>query len=234
MRARRSSLPRKRPEINHSVRIARLLRHNRLNIAGMEGTYDFEPREKRPLGPIVFWVCIAVLLGPAVLVWLVRAVGFAAQCAPGPDLCRGIALGGGLRDALALAWAVGTDLLLTVVLAVVAAIACFASRRPFLGATCAFLLPVVSPVLPMLAVFVSRFDGCEINPDGVGTCILWGATMGRSFHTAAAIPDMIYNFVPYSFALALMVSILGWFLTRPKPRPPIHATARIRRFEDGL
>ncbi len=96
MRERPSSLPRKRPEINHSARIARLLRRNRLNIVAMEGYYDFEPREKRPLGPIVFWVCIAVLLGPAVLVWVVRAVGFAAQCAPGPDLCRGIALGGGI------------------------------------------------------------------------------------------------------------------------------------------
>lgn len=197
----------------------------------MEGD-DFEPREKRPVGQIVFWVCLAVLLGPAALVWIVRGVGFAAQCAPGPDLCRGIALGGGLRDALSLAWAVGTDLLLTIVLSVVAAIACFAARRPFLGATCAFLLPVVSAVLPMLAVYVSRFDGCEINPDGIGTCILWGARMGRSFHTAATIPDMIYGFVPYSFALALMVSILGWFLARPKPQPPMHATARIRRFED--
>jgi hypothetical protein len=197
----------------------------------MEGE-DFEPREKRPVGQIVFWVCLAVLLGPAALVWIVRGVGFAAQCAPGPDLCRSIALGGGLRDALSLAWAVGTDLLLTIVLSVVAAIACFAARRPFLGATCAFLLPVVSAVLPMLAVYVSRFDGCEINPDGIGTCILWGARMGRSFHTAATIPDMIYGFVPYSFALALMVSILGWFLARPKPQPPMHATARIRRFED--
>src|ERR1700679_3176301 len=96
----------------------------------MEG-YDFEARERRPAGPIVFWVCIAVLLGPAVLVWIVRGVGFAAQCAPGPELCRGIALGGGLRDALSLAWAVGTDLLLTSVLSIVAAIACFASRRLF-------------------------------------------------------------------------------------------------------
>jgi hypothetical protein len=196
--------------------------------------YDFEVRERRPVGPIVFWVCMAVLLGPAVLVWIVRGVGFAAQCAPGPELCRGIALGGGLRDALALAWAVGTDLLLTSVLSIVAAIACFASRRLFLGATCVFLLPVVSAVMPMLAVLVSRFDGCEINADGIGACTLWGAKMGRSFHIAATVPDTIYNFVPYSFALALMVSILGWFFTRPKPRPAMHATARMRRFEDGI
>jgi hypothetical protein len=54
--------------------------------------------------------------------------------------------------------------------------------------------------------------------------------MGRSFHAAAIVPDMIYGFVPYSFALALMLSLMGWFLARPKPLPPQHATAHIRRF----
>jgi hypothetical protein len=189
-------------------------------------------REKPPVALMVWALCIAVLLGPAVLVWIVRGVGFAAQCAPGPDSCRGIPLGGGLRDALSLAWGVGTDVLLMMVLALIAAVACFAARRPLAGAVCLVLLPIVTPVLPMLAVFVSRYDGCEINPDGIGTCILWGAKMGRSFHTAATIPDMIYGFVPYSFALALMVSLLGWFLARPKPQPAMHATARMRRYED--
>lgn len=189
-------------------------------------------RDKTPVALIVWALCAAVLLGPSLLVWIVRGVGFAAQCAPGPDPCRGLALGGGLRDALALSWGVGTDVLLLVVLAVIAAVACFAARRPIAGALSLVLLPIVTPLLPMLAVYVSRYDGCEINPDGIGTCVLWGARMGRSFHTAAAIPDMIYGFVPYSFALALMVSLLGWFLARPKPHTPVHATARIRRFED--
>jgi len=189
-------------------------------------------REKPPVALIVWALCAAVLLGPSLLVWIVRGVGFAAQCAPGPDPCRGMALGGGLRDALALSWSVGTDILLLIVLAVIAAVACFAARRPLAGALSLVLLPIVTPLLPMLAVYVSRYDGCEINPDGIGTCVLWGARMGRSFHTAAAIPDMIYGFVPYSFALALMVSLLGWFLARPKPQAPVHATARIRRFED--
>jgi hypothetical protein len=196
----------------------------------MEGL-DFDHREKPPLALIIWALCAAVLLGPSVLVWIVRGVGFAAQCAPGPDPCRGMQLGGGLRDALALAWSVGTDILLTIVLAVIAAVACFAARRPLMGALSLVLFPILTPVLPMLAVYVSRYDGCEINPDGIGTCMLWGARMGRSFHTAAAVPDMVYGAVPYSFAVALMVSLIGWFLTRPKPRAPVHATARARRFE---
>ncbi len=191
-------------------------------------------REKQPVALIVWALCIAVLLGPAALVWIVRGVGFAAQCAPGPDPCRGIILGGGLRDALALAWGVGTDVLLMMVLALIAAVACFAARRPFAGAVSLVLLPILTPVLPMLAVYVTRYEGCQINPDGIGNCILWGADMGRSFHNAATIPDMIYGFVPYSFALALMVILPGWFLGRPKPQPSVHATARMRRFEDDV
>ena len=99
---------------------------------------------------------------------------------------------------------------------------------------CLIFLPILPALLPTLAVYVSKYDGCEINPDGIGTCMLWGARMGKSFHTAATVPDMIYGVVPYTFALALMIGVLGWFLSRPKPPPAIHATARIRRFEDGI
>jgi hypothetical protein len=196
----------------------------------MEGEYS--ARDRPPVALIIWALCMAVLLGPSLLVWIIRAVGFAAQCAPGPDLCRGMALGGGLRDALSLAWGVGTDILLTLVLATIAAVACFAARHRVSGALCLVFLPILPALLPMLAVFVSKYDGCEINPDGIGTCLLWGARMGRSFHIAATVPDMIYGVVPYSFALALMVSLIGWFLARPKPPPPMHATARVRRFGD--
>ena len=202
------------------------------NIAVMEGPEFSHERERQPLTLIVWALCVTVLLGPSLLVWIIRGVGFAAQCAPGPELCRGMALGGGLRDALLLAWGVGTDVLLVIVLAVIASVACFTARRPLAGALNLMLLPILTPVLPMLAVYVSRYDGCEINADGIGRCVLWGAEMGKSFHIAASIPDMIYGFVPYSVAVTLMVSLLGWFLARPKPQPPMHATARIRRYED--
>jgi hypothetical protein len=187
---------------------------------------------KPPTALIIWALAIAVLLGPSLLVWIVRAVGFAAHCAPGPQLCRGMTLGGGLRDALSLAWWVGADAPLVILLSTVAAVACFAAHRPVSGAMSLLLLPLLPSLLPMFAVYVSRFDDCDISPDGIGNCVLWGARMGRSFHTAATVPDMIYGFVPYSFALALMLSLLGWFLARPRPLPPQHATARIRRFEE--
>jgi len=196
----------------------------------MEG--ELPIRERPPVALIIWALCLAILLGPSLLVWIIRGVGFAAQCAPGPDLCRGMALGGGLRDALTLAWGIGTDILLTVALATIAAVACFTGRRALTGTICLVLLPILPALLPMFAVVVSRYDGCEINADGIGTCVLWGATMGRSFHIAATIPDLVYSVLPFTLALALVVSVIGWFLARPKPPPPMHATARIRRFED--
>jgi hypothetical protein len=196
---------------------------------------DVLTEKNPPAALMIFLICIAVLLGPSLLVWIIRGVGFAARCAPGPDLCHGMMLGGGLRDALALAWGISTDIILLIVLATIAAVACFSARRPLAGTLCLLLLPIITPVLPMLAVFVSRYDGCEINADGIGTCTLWGAQMGRSFHLAATVPDMIYGFVPYSIALTLMIGLLGWFLARPKatPTPVVHGTARMRRFEDN-
>jgi hypothetical protein len=195
----------------------------------------YENEQSRPpVAALLIGLCLAVLLGPSLLVWIIRGAGFAAQCVPGPQLCRGMTLGGGLHDALALAWTVGTDLVLLIVLATMTAVACFATRRPLAGGLSLLFLPILPSLLPMLAVYVSRYDGCDINPDGIGNCVLWGMPMGRTFHTAATVPDLIYGFVPYSFAIALMVGVIGWFVTRPKPTPPPHATARIRRFSDDV
>lgn len=63
-----------------------------------------------------------------------------------------------------------------------------------------------------------------MSESGIGDCALWGAQMGMSFHAAADVPWQIYGFAPYSFALALMLGLLGWFVARPKGVP--HAPAR--------
>ncbi len=191
-----------------------------------------QPHEPLDVAFIVWALCLAILLGPSLMVWFVRAVGFAAQCAPGPAPCRGMTLGGGLRDALGIAWAVGTNTFFLITTAVVAMLACFYAKRPLLGSLCLLLLPIFALLLPMLAVYVSRYDGCQINTDGIGNCVLWGALMGMSFHTAAAVPDIVYGFVPFSFSLTLVLGLLGWFFARPKEVPRQHATARMPRRED--
>ena len=96
-----------------------------------------------------------------------------------------------------------------------------------MAATTLLLLPLATLMLPMMAVYSAAYPGCSVNESGIGDCALWGAHMGMSFHTATDVPWQIYGFAPYSFSLALMLGILGWFFTRPKNVP--HATAHVRR-----
>ena len=178
------------------------------------------------------WVgCVAILMGPALLAWAVRLVAFASKCAPGPDLCRGMALGGGMRDALALTWLINSNTLALLAITLVATIACFFMRRPLAAALTFLLLPLAALIVPMAAVFVSMFPGCQVSEAGFGSCNLWGAEMGMSFHAAAGVQWQIYGFVPYSFAIALMLGVVGLFLMRPREITG-HATAHSHRYPD--
>ena len=184
----------------------------------------------------VLMACVALLLGPAAMAWIVRLVAFAAHCAPGPAPCRGMTLGGGLHDALALTWLINSDTLLLLAIAAIATGALLAMRRPLTAALAFLLLPLGALVVPMAVVFVSLYPGCAVSETGIGSCTLWGAEMGMSFHTAAQVQWQIYGFVPYSFAIALMLGVMGLFLMRPRPVNG-HATAdphRVphRRFDE--
>src|ERR1700710_1072346 len=170
----------------------------------------------------IWAACVTILLGPSLLVWIVRGVALAAQVAPGPQLCRGMALD--------LAWSVSTDARLLIALSLVAAVACLFARRPLLAASTLLLLPLAAPLLPMAAVYSAMYQGCPVSEAGIGDCTLWGAQMGMSFHTAAGVNWLVYGFAPFTFALSLMVGIIGWFLTRTRPLG--HATANPHRFPD--
>jgi hypothetical protein len=186
-----------------------------------------KPPETPSLAP---WaIPVAILLGPAVLVWIVRAVGYAAQCAPGPAMCHGIPLGAGLRDALSLSWAVSTNCWFLVGLSIFATLAAFRAYRPMLGTLTLLLLPILSLVLPMIAVLVSRHEDCPVSSDGIGSCQLWGASMGMSFHNAAMARDLVYGIVPYTFALTVMLGLLGFFFAHPRPPAPPPPMEQLRR-----
>jgi len=184
-------------------------------------------------------LCVTVLLGPAVLVWAVRLAALFAGCAPGPDVCHGIAFGAGLRDALALNWVVDTSGLLLIGLSLAATLLAFRAYRPLLGTLTMSVMPILAPMLPILAVLASRYDGCAVSNDAIGSCQLWGASMGMSFHNAAIARDVVYAIVPYTFALAAMLGVLGFCFARPKAPPEPHAMAQMRhqvgddeRYED--
>jgi len=140
--------------------------------------------------------------------------------------------GSGLQTSLTLAWWIGTHVVLLIALSIITAAACFAMRRPVAGGTSLLFLPILPSVLPMLAVYLSRYPGCDINPDGIGTCMFWGTPMGKAFHTAATVPDLIYSFAPYSFAIALVAGVIGWFLMRSKATNRPRVAVQFQRFED--
>lgn len=177
-------------------------------------------------------ICVTVLMGPAILVWVVRAVAYAMQCDPGPAACHGLPLGAGLRDTLELAWTVSTNTFFLIAVSIIATLSAFRAYRPMLGTLTLLLLPVLSLVVPMLAVLVSRWDDCPVSTDGIGSCQLWGASMGMSFHTAAVARDIVYGIVPYTFSLTVMLGLLGFFFARPRHVPPPHPMAHMRSFGD--
>ncbi len=174
-------------------------------------------------------LCVAVLMGPAMLVWFVRMVTLAAGCHPGPQLCHGLAFGAGLRDALTLDWTVATDTPLLIGLSILAALLAFRAFRPMLGTLTLLLLPVLSLLLPMLAVLVTRYDDCPVSIDAIGSCRLWGASMGMSFHNAAVARDIIDAVVPYTFSLTVVLGVLGFFFARPRQQPATHSMAHMGR-----
>ncbi|MGD0144185.1 MAG: hypothetical protein ABSC92_13585 [Rhizomicrobium sp.] len=163
----------------------------------------------------VWGLCAAVLLGPSVLVWFVRGTAWAMGCAPGPGLCRGMELGGGLRDTLDLAWFIGQAALFSLAISFAAAVIALLLRRPLLAALSPLVLPLAALAFPALAVFASTYSGCQVNEDGIGDCSLWGNHMGMTFHNAAQASATLYDIVPYSFALALMIGFIGFLFFRP-------------------
>ena len=181
--------------------------------------HAFEPAPPPPKRHTALgvWTAIAALmLAPSLLVWIVRGTAFALRCAPGPALCHGMKLGGGLRDTLDLAWLASANPTWLVLLGIAASIAALFARRPLVAGLSALVLPLATLALPTIAVFVSTYDGCASNEGGVGSCALWGAQMGASFHAAATAPWLLYDIMPYSFAASIMLGLIGWMFCRER------------------
>lgn len=200
----------------------------------MEDETESRPK-KRHIAPVIWGVVVAILLGPSVLVWLVRAAALVCSCPPGAGACHGLTLGAGFRDTLMLAWAVSTDGLVLVSLSVIATLAAFCMRKPMTGTLSLLLLPILSLTLPILAVASATYPDCKVSTDGIGVCKLWGAEMGASFDRAATAPDIIFSLLPTCVALAVMMGMVGWFFVHPKrcrPKTKTTTDMTMRRFGD--
>ena len=182
--------------------------------------YDHDLEEtaqsRLPYAVCLWALCAALLLGPSILVWIVRLSALLAHCDPGPGLCHGQPLGGGLRDTLALAWVIGSNTTVALIIALISAALALSVRKPLMASMGLLLFPISAVILPITAVYVSTYDGCQINEDGIGDCVLWGARMGMSFHQAAVAASNLSDTMPYSIALALMVGVVAFVFFRPK------------------
>jgi len=162
----------------------------------------------------VWYLCAAVLLGPSLLVWTLRLLALALACAPGTPLCHGMSLGGGMRALLDIAWFVGDNTFVALMIGFAASIAALFARKPLLAGLSVLLLPMGALVLPKYAVALSTYKGCPVNDAGIGDCLLWGSHMGMSFHRAALVPGLVYGMFPYAFALAIMTGVIGFLFCR--------------------
>jgi hypothetical protein len=183
----------------------------------MQGFEGKPLREEKPHAMGVWWLCATLLVGPSILVWLVRFAALAMGCAPGPGTCRSLTIGGGLHDTLDLAWLISTNSIASLAIAFTASIVALTVRRPLLASLSLMMLPLLALVMPTLAVYTALYSGCQANEAAVGDCVLWGAHMGMSFHRAAMAPWLIYGIVPYCFTLALMIGAVGLLFFRQRP-----------------
>lgn len=192
---------------------------------------------KKPLNlkRIAMWtwlVCAFLLLGPSLIGWVVR-LGASAMCTPGPEPCTAVPFGGIEQILLSAAWAMSNSGIVLLLISVIATLALFVQRKPMEGTISFFLLPIFALALPMLLVFVSKYDGCPINADRIGSCILWGNSMGVSFHTAATVQRRLYDLMPHLAGMTVMLGLLGWFFARPgrrRVRPNDKMAMQMRRF----
>lgn len=182
----------------------------------MHAFEDPPPPPKKRLAIRVWLICAAILLVPSLIVWIVRGVGFGLHCVPGPGMCGNLPVGMALHQALKIAWFLPMQPFIAVALGFVAAIAAMLARRPLLATISMLLLPTASLALPTMAVYFSMYPDCPVSDTGIGNCALWGDHMGMAFHNAAIAPTSIDDFVPYVFALAVMIGIIAFAFFRPR------------------
>ncbi|MGQ0741336.1 MAG: hypothetical protein ACT4OG_03445 [Alphaproteobacteria bacterium] len=160
------------------------------------------------------WIAgLAILLAPAIAAWALRGIGFILQCDPAAASCLGepfdTVLAAALRGSLDLAWFVSTTVPLALGIVFLAAMAAIIALRPVSAGLTVLIAPLAVLLLPILLINATRYDGCQINADGLGECTVWGQPMGMSFHSAEIAPQFIYTYAPLAVSGAVVIGLLG-------------------------
>jgi hypothetical protein len=80
-------------------------------------------------------------------------------------------------------------------------------------------LPPLAWLLPMTVVMQAAHAACMVNEGGVGDCVVWGTSMGMTFHAAPVVGWMAVLVFPASGAGALLgVLVVGARAIAKRPR----------------
>ncbi len=168
----------------------------------------------RSVATAIWGFALAILLIPAIAAWAMRGAAFAFSCAPSAVSCLrppySVLMGSAFKGLLDLSWLMGATPPLTLGLAAFAALATVFALRPVLAALTLLLGPLTALLLPIALVGQTAYDGCAVNENNAGDCVLWGQSMGDSFHMAATAPELISGYMPFAIAGALVAGLVGW------------------------
>lgn len=168
---------------------------------------------------LVAWLTALAVAGallPAGLGWVVLGLGAILGCPTEAPGCAGLPLGPWLKWSLdwAWLWAVGGAAFPAIAVLIGGMI-----RVRFWMVFLAAGLPPLAWLLPMTVVMQAAHAACMVNEGGVGDCVVWGTSMGMTFHAAPVVGWMAVLVFPASGAGALLgVLVVGARAIAKRPR----------------
>ncbi|MDE2184773.1 MAG: hypothetical protein KGJ78_17300 [Alphaproteobacteria bacterium] len=174
-------------------------------------------RNNHPLAKTLWFLGVLGFAAPALISWIVLAVGHAEGCRQGAAQCGSLPfLGTVFKHTLDLAWALALDGTVLVPLGLLVALAAIMARSPARAFIGVFGGPTLALFLPVLVVMSAAYPGCRIDESG-SSCTFWGVPMGDSFTAAAVAPWLVYIIPPVGFAAALAVMAVAYIVKRQTP-----------------
>jgi hypothetical protein len=177
------------------------------------------PRRKRgfrSLATHVWAYTLAAMLVPVLAAFALRGIAYAMHCEPAAASCFAppfaTMMGAALKGLLEFAWFTGATLPITMCLTVIAGVAAIAAGRPLAASGSVLMAPLAALLLPVALVGMTTYEGCAIDRNGIGECVLWGQSMGVAFHKAAIAPELLYSYTPLCVSGAVMAGLLAWIV----------------------
>jgi len=152
-----------------------------------------------------FWIALVIALLPPVIGYGVLGFGYVQGCAPSELACGGAPIGEWLKSATSFSWqwAFGFAPALALLMGL-----CGALLGSIWRALIAALTPLAAIVLPSVLVMSAAHETCMVNEGGVGDCVVWGVSMGDTFHTAS-IMVWVFLFAVPACAIGGLIAIIA-------------------------